>query len=136
MIKGKRLFKEGNTAISFLICFAFSALVIILLSLIFALVANMSEDPTGRLGIFSLAAMIISAAAGGVFSARFCKESQLGFATLVALAIVLVMLLFCVILNAGKISGAAFMNYACYIGVAALSAFFGRRKEGHRRHRR
>lgn len=135
MFKGKRMLREGNTAISFLICFAFSVAVMILLALIFALVANMSEDPTGKLGIFSISAMIISAIIGGVFTMRFSK-SNLGLTALVALAIVLVMLLFCIVLNAGKITASAFMNYACYLGISVFSGFIGKQKEGHKRHRR
>lgn len=134
MHKGKRLSLKGNIAMTFLICLAMSALVIILLSLIFALIANMSKDPTGNLGIFSLVSLLLGATISGFASAKIKKESAVGFSALVALALTLVMLLICVIANSGKIPVSAFMNYACYNGVATLSAFIGSRERRHKRH--
>ena len=135
MFKGKRFSLKGNIAITFLICFALSALAIILLSLIFALIANASSDPTGNLGIFSLASLLIGGVVGGFASAKIKKESAVLFSALVALAVTLVMLIVCVIMS-GRVGVAAFMNYACYIGVATLAALFGAREKRHKRHKR
>lgn len=135
MFNGKKFSLKGNLAVTFLICLAISALIIILLSLIFALIANASGDPTGNLGLFSLTALIIGAAASGFVSAKIKKEGAVVFSALVALALSLIMLIICVIMS-GKISLAAFMNYLCYIGVATLSAFVGSREKKHKRHRR
>ena len=135
MFKGKRFSLRGNWAVMFLICLAISALAILLISLCFALVANMSQDPTGNLGIFSLISLILGGAVGGFSSAKIKKESAVLFSTLVALAISIVMLIICIILN-GKVSGAALMNYACYMGVATLSSLFGAREKRHKHHKR
>ncbi len=126
----------GGVAETFLLCFAISVLLIILLSLASALIVGALDDPTKYLGVFSLGAMLLSAIAGGVCCARIKGEGGVRFAALVALAIVLVMLLINVIISAGKVSGGAFMNYGCYLGTFALSAFIGKKKEGHRKHRR
>lgn len=135
MRKGKRVV-SGGLPESFLISLVISALVIILLSLASALIANLLDDPTRHLGLFALGTMLISAAVSGICCARIKGDGSVGFAALVALAIVLVMLLINVILSAGKVTAAAFMNYGCYIGVYTLSAFLGKKKDKHRRHGR
>jgi preprotein translocase subunit YajC len=61
MFKGKRFSFKGNVAVEFLICLAISALIIILLSFIFAIIANALADPTANLGIFSFSSLIIGA---------------------------------------------------------------------------
>ncbi len=135
MFKGKRFSLSGNWAVMFLICFAISALSILLISLCFALVANTSSDPTGNLGIFSLISLILGGAIGGFSSAKIKKESAVLFSVLVALAITLVMLIICIILS-GKVSGAALMNYACYVGVSTLSSIIGAREKKRGHHKR
>ena len=123
----------GEVARTFLVCFAISVLIILLFSLISAVIVGSLDDPTESVGIFSLATMLLSAALSGVMSARIKGEGGLKFATLVALAVVLIMLLINVIISAGKVSGGSFMNYGCYLGVASLSAFLGRKRNTHRR---
>jgi lysylphosphatidylglycerol synthetase-like protein (DUF2156 family) len=135
MFKGKRFSIKGNWVIEFLICLGISSLAIIGLSFAFALVANGLEDSTGNLGIFSLVSLLLGAAAGGFVSAKIKKEGALVFSALVAVAVVIIMLLICVI-SCGKISGGAFMNYGCYMGVAVFSAFLGSRERKHRHHKR
>ncbi len=135
MQKTKRVSQSG-VARSFFICIGISVAVMLALSLIGALVATLTDDPGGHLGIISLFVMIISAAAGGVLSSRIRGEGGVGFATLVALTIVLIMLIVNVIVSAGGVGGAAFMNYGCYLGVASLCAYLGRKKPHHRGHKK
>lgn len=136
MLKGKKYIKTDGGAVKFLICFGFSAVVIIVCSFITSLIAGSAKDPTGMIGIYSLAAMLISAAAGGVFSGRMHGDGGTVYAALVALAVVLVMLLIAVIICGGRVSAGAFMNYGCYLGVSTLSAFLGKKRATHRVHRR
>lgn len=135
MQKGRRAL-ASSTPISFLICLGLSGGVIMLLSVIGALVASGLDDPTGNLGLISLAVMLISAAITGIFCTRIKGDGGVGFSALVALAVVLIMLLINVIICAGKVSLGAFMNYICFIGVAVGSAFLGKKRErrGHRKH--
>ena len=126
----------GGVAESFIICLALSCLIIIVLSLISAAVLSSMADPTKYLGIFSLAAMLISALIAGICCARISKVGDMKFASLVALAVVLIMLLINVIATAGGVSGGAFMNYGCYFGVYILAAAIGRHRGHHTKHRK
>ena len=127
MLNVKKYIKSDDGAVKFLICFGFSLAMILICSLIMALVANSSEDPTGKIGICSLVSMTISAIAGGIFSSRMRGDGGVLYALLVSLAIVLVMLLIAVITCSGKVSGSAFMNYGCYLGIFTISAILGKR---------
>jgi putative membrane protein (TIGR04086 family) len=135
MHKIKRFLPKGNLAITFLISLAISTSAIILLSLTFALIANMSNDPTGNLEIFSFVALLLSGAIGGFSSAKIKKDGALLFSALVALALTLVMLIISVIIN-GKVSGGAFMNYLCYIGMAIIFSLLGSRESKKKHHKR
>ena len=135
MFKGKRFSLKGNIGLTFLSCLAVSALIIIFLSLIFAIVANTLEDPTGNLGIFSFAVLIIGAAAGGFISAKMKKEGAVVFSSLVALTLTLIMLVICLITDGG-VNLSALMNYLCYIGVASLGATVGAKEGRHKHHKK
>jgi len=134
MLKGKKYIKSDG-AIKFLICFGFSAAMIILCSFIMALIASASGDPTRMVGIYSLVAMIVSAALGGIFSGRMRGDGGTVYALLVALAVVIIMLLIALIVRGGKVGGSAFMNYGCYLGVSTLAAILGKKRKIHRAHR-
>ena len=135
MLKGKKYFKNDG-ALKFLICLGFSAGVMILVSLIMALIASATKNPGGLAGILALATMIISAAAGGVFTVKMKSDESILYPMLVSLSVVLIMLLVAVILCGGKVPGSAFMNYGCYLGVYALASVLGKHKPTHRRHKR
>ena len=134
MFNGRRVSFKGNVAFEFLICFLISALAIVGLSFIFALIANSLEDSTGHLGIFSLVTLLMGGAIGGFITAKVKRDGALVFSAIVALAVVAIMLIICLI-TSGNLGG-AFMNYACYMGVAIFSAFLGSREKKHRRHKR
>ncbi len=134
MHKAKGKLTDG-VAKSFILCFSISVLLIILFSLISALIVGTLDDPTKNIGLFSLVAMILSAMVSGVICARIKDDSSLRFAALVGLAVVLIMLLINVIICSGRVSLGSFMNYGCYLGTYALSAFLGRKRNGHRRHK-
>ena len=135
MLKTKRG-KDGGIFRDFIFCFGFSALAIFLLSLVSAMILNMLDDPTAILGIFSLSTMILAAIVSGIFSVKLRREATVGYAALVALSVVLIMLLVNVIMSGGKISAAAFMNYGCYVGTYCLGAILGKHIGGRKRHRR
>lgn len=135
MLKTKRI-SQLSTGKCFALCIGISAAALLVLSLIGALIAAMLDDPTGHLGVISLVVMLLSAMVGGVISSRIRGEGGVGFATLTALAIVLIMLIINIITCAGKVSPGAFMNYACYLGAASLFSYLGRKKSGHIRHKK
>lgn len=134
MRKGKGL-NSGGVASSFLICLAASAVLIVLLSVVSAFIANALDNPTESIGILSLSTLLLSAVLGGIICSRINAEGGLRFAALVALAVVLVILFINVIITSGKVTAGAFMNYGCYLGLYSLSAFVFKKKKGHRRHK-
>ena len=136
MLKGKKYIKTDGGVLKFFVCLGFSALLMLVCSFIMSLIAAASSDPTGMIGIYSLIAMLLSAVGGGIFSVRMKGEGGTAYAVLVALGLVLLMLLNAVISSGGKVGGSAFMNYGCYLGVSALSAFFGKKRAAHRVHKR
>ncbi len=124
-----------SAAISLGLCVAASLLCAGVISLILALAANSSADPTGKIGIFSLIALLISATLSGLVNGAMNRERGGGFFALIALAVVALMMIACLIMTGGKIGAAAFMNYGCYIGVYILSALLAKKSKG-KRHRR
>ena len=135
MYKGKGISLKDNFVLILLICLAISVLSILTLSFIFAMIASMSKDPTGNLGIFSLATLLISGAISGFASAKIKKEGAIGFSALVTLVSCLIMLVLCLIII-GKVSGGAIMNYVCYMLMSVFFAFLGSREKKHKRHKR
>lgn len=121
----------------FVFSLLFSTLIIILLTLIFACVANSSSNPSGNLGIYSLISMLLSAAVGGYATGRINKSRGIALSLLTAGSVISVMILVCLISSGGKIPIGAFMNYGCYFGVFALSDLLARRASGkrHKRHK-
>ena len=130
---GKRTIKNNSPLVSYLICFGASALAVILFSFLMAILASLTENPGGLTDILSLVSLLISGAFCGIFSTKFYKQGSVGFATLVALGIALVMLICCLIISGAKMPASALMNYACYVGIATLVGFFAKSKGKKRR---
>jgi O-antigen/teichoic acid export membrane protein len=122
-------------AVSLALCVGASLLCVGVITLIFALAANFSADPTGKIGIFSLVSLLISAVLSGLITALTNKERGGGFFALIALGTVAVMMVACLIMTGGKISASAFMNYGCYLGAYALSALLGKKRKARPRRR-
>ena len=135
MDKLKKYFKGDTGARGFLICLGFSVGMLIICSLIMTLLAGATKNPGDIVGIFALCAILLSAVGGGVFTAKMQSDSNLLFPALTALAVVLTMLLVAIISCGGRVSGGAFMNYACYLGVFVISALFAK-NQPRRRHKR
>lgn len=126
----------GGSAVGALgLCVGISLLCVGIISLIFALAANLSADPTGKIGIFSLIALLISAALAGFVNGAMNRERGVGFFALGALAVVAVMMIACLIMTGGKIGTGAFMNYGCYLGVYMLSTLLAKKRRTKARRR-
>ena len=135
MFKSNRSKTGRGIGTSFLICLTSSALLILTFSFIVSLIVGALNDPTRHIGIFSLIAMLISALCSGIICGLINKDGGTGFAALVSLATVLIMLLISLIISGGRVTGGAFMNYACYVGVAVISSLLGKRhsrRHGHK----
>ena len=129
-------FRPMRPSLLFTICFCFSVGMIFILSLISAMIVISLDDPTAKLGIFSLVTMLLSAAVGGFFSSKIRGGMSLGYSALVSLSVVLVMLLMNVIMSGGQVSLGAFMNYGCYMGTYMLCALIIKNTANGRRRRR
>ena len=136
MLKVKKYIKQKDIKWSFLICLGVSLLAVPFISLIAAFIVNLTDDPTANIGLCSLLTMIASAVFSGAFISLYKKDSSVGFAALVTLCVVLIMLLIGAVFCNGKLSASAFMNYGCYFGVACISAYLIKNKKGRRRHTR
>ena len=128
-------FQRGGIAASFIICFGFSAFAILAFSLIMTAVAMSTEDPASKIGIFALISMLTAAFVSGIFTSKFKGDGGLGFTALLSLMVVLIMLLINVIISGGRVSGSAFMNYGCYLGVFILSSLLGKSIGNRKRHK-
>ena len=136
MQKQRGYVKINNGAEKFLKSLVVSIMAVVLFSALMAFIASMTSNPTGMVGIFSLVAMLASAAVGGVFVGKANGDASMLKAMLVPLAVVGVMLITAVIICSGRIGGGAFMNYGCYVGVFFLGTLIGKHKPRKTRHRR
>ena len=98
-----------------------------------ALVAYLGDDPTGKSELWSFGAMLLSGVIAGYINARVWGDDGLLIAILSALALVLMLFIIGTIAY-GVPSLPTIVNYAIYIGISGISAFFGARKPK-RRHR-
>ena len=135
MFKINRSKRDGSAAGGFLFCFGISALLIPVFSLIATVIVGGLDDPTKHIGIFSLCALLLSALCSGIICGRVKQDGAVRFSALGALSVVLIMLLINLIISGGKISGGAFMNYGCYMGVLTMSSLLGGRNMRRRGHR-
>ena len=127
---------ENNILVSFALSIGICIVSAAVISFILALVANSSDNSTENIPLFALASLLASAAVSGVIISRMKGQGGIRFSALVSLAFVLMLLLVSVIANKGAVPPSAFMNYGCFMGMATLSAYLGRKKDTKRRRRR
>ena len=125
-----------NTLKSFLVSLGISALSLLAVAFVMALVAYSMENPTGNVALLSLVSLILSAIISGVVISRITGDGGTRLVALSSLALMLILLLVGLVIKRGGVSSAAFMNYACFVGVSALAAYLGRKSENRRRRRR
>ena len=134
MHKFKRKLNTATRPRAYLAGLLISVGVLVITSLVMSALAYSSPDPTGKIGIYSLVSLILSAAISGFMVSRFFSDGGIGIALLTSFSVVLILMLFGVIIGGGRLGGGAFMNYLSYFGVALLFTIFGKKRE--RRHRR
>ena len=135
MHKIKKYLHGDGGAMKFFICLGVAIFSLLVVSLIMASVATFTDNPGGIIGILSLAAMLVSAVISGVAATKIKPNSSLLYAFAVAGSVIVLMLL-CSVVMSGKISSAALMNYACYLGVFVLGSVLGKKKVARRSHRK
>lgn len=136
MLKVKHIIKGKSFRWSFLICLIFSLAIIPLSSLLAAFAVNMTDDPTANIALSSLMAMIISAIVSGIFTSLYKKDCSVGYAASVALCSTVIIMIIGIIINRGRLSASAFMNYGCYLGITCISAYLIKQKNRRKRRKR
>ena len=130
-MKNKKI--ADNALKAFLISVGISALALLATAFIMALVAYSTDDPTKNVALTALVTLILSALVSGVVISRIVGDGGTKLAALSSLALILILLLVGLIVKRGGVSSAAFMNYACFVGVSAIAAYLGRKREKRRR---
>lgn len=132
----KRRFKalRGGAVGRLLSCVLISLGLVLVSTLIMAALAGISENPSEKIDVYSLAALLISALVSGFVSAKISECEGIKIPLLASFATVLIMLLISVIMGVSP-SGASFMNYGCFILVSVFSGFLARKRERRRKRR-
>ncbi|MBQ8880322.1 MAG: hypothetical protein IJY69_05755 [Clostridia bacterium] len=133
MAKHKVRWAKGALS-GFLPCLIISVGILVASVMVAAFIVTLGSYRVSELGLFSLSALILSAALSGGISARISgDEDRLRISVLCPFTVILIMLLISVILGASP-SLSMLMNYLCYMGIYLLAAmlFKPRRKRGKR----
>ena len=127
--------KQNSTAYRALFSLLIFSGMLIAICLVTSVAAYCTADPMALVKPLSIAALILSAVASSVISAK-----KFGIATTLisALVLTIVMLSVGVIASGGKMNGGAMLNYLCYMATAALCSYLTTRapKRRPKRHRR
>ena len=134
MIKEKNSIFGGG-ARQLLVGIGISVLCVIISAFCATAAAGATDDPTGIMSIYSLVALLVSGAVSGFLLSRLL-EGGMGASMLSSLGTVILMLAVALFISGGTLSAGAAMNYLCYLGVALLSAFLGKKRGGKPRHRK
>ena len=102
------------------------------LMLIASVIAFFSDDPTGKSELWSFGAMLLSGAISGFLNARRTR----GVVIPLLSSLLLLLTLFIIAAIAyGAPSLPSLINYAIYIGISGVFAFFGQRSPKNTRRR-
>ena len=125
--------RENNVFYSVLFGAAISLGVLAGVSLLCAIIVNMTEDPLAASNLGALISLLVSAAISGILISKRAQGSKMLIASLSSLLFCLTLLIVGLAISGGELSGRVFLNYLCYIGVALLSAKLATKKPRHRR---
>ena len=135
-MKKRTRVREKSAAAVILIGAPVQAVFLALISLILAFVSTLTENPTALVGIFSIAAVLLSGLISGGAISKYKGEGGILTAILSSLLFVLLLLLAALIISRGELGGAALLNAVIYLVSAALGAAAGNRIGKGRKKRR
>ena len=115
--------KELSLPLLLLIGSLISAALVICTSLVFTLVASLSKDPGGLIGIFSLLSLLLAGAGSGFTVSKLFRDGGALIAFLSAVITALIMSVIGLIVKGGAVPISVFLNYLAYLGISALFAF-------------
>ena len=96
-------------------------------------VAYSTGDPTAQINNGSLISSLVTAAICGFTVSKIRGEGGIGFSVLSSLSFVLILLIIKVSAHRGTLSVGIIVDQLCYMGVAAIFAFLGRKRVKTRR---
>ena len=124
-MKRKAREREKSSAAVILIGAPVQAVLLTLISLLFAFISTLTADPTSLVGIFAILAVLLSGLIAGGAISKYMGEGGLLTAILSALLFVLLLLLVALIISRGELGGAALINAVIYLVSAALGGLIG-----------
>ena len=133
-VKRHKMTRAGGKI--YLVGVSLSAVLLVLLSFIVAIIAASVKNPTSMIGILALFALTVSGAISGFVTSKIKGEGGFGIAALAALTVTMLIMLLGIILCGGKLSGGTLMNCACYMGISSFSGFIAKNRPKKRRKRR
>jgi putative membrane protein (TIGR04086 family) len=105
---------------------------LVLMSLLFSFFSYSMSDPLAITGLCSILSLVITAAVGGVVISRVKGDGGMAISVLSALLLCLILLLIGLIITGGELPLGCIISYLCYIAIAALSGFLGRKRNRRR----
>lgn len=126
---------ESGGIKTFLFGVIFSIGIVFLISFIFALAASFSNNPTAKVGGYSLFSLILSAFISGIYISKSRGEWGARASFLTALTVALIMAVSGII-GSGGMPLSLLMNCISYLGVCMLSALLlGKKKRKYHKRR-
>ena len=110
-----------------------SGILLAIVSFILALICMRMENSSGAANIMPLVALLITGAVSGFVISKIKGEGGVLTGVLSSLFFVLTLLIAALIITGGNVSAKCPLNYICYMGIASLFAFFGKKKNKRRR---
>lgn len=132
MKKSKWRTSQNGAMGKFILCVGAGILFILLYSLLAAIIADLTTDPTSLIPPLSLAVTVISAITLGLFLSFYKKDGGAIQTTVISALIAVIMLLLGLVLFGGRINAASLVNWGCYIAISTLAAYLGRSRKGRR----
>ena len=131
--RGSKIKKSALGSLLFGVLFSFAMLIII--SFVSSALLMASKNPGGSIKVVSFAVLLITAAVSGFTVSKYKGEGGVVTSLISSVISVIIMLGISIICSGGKVGGVIFMNYLCYVLIAAFTAFLGKKRERRHRHR-
>lgn len=127
-MKKKKWGKDIGPVKSMFLGFLFALLSFVLLSLVFSVFIYSSANPTKNLEFISLIILLLSGAVSSLVITRFKAENGSLNAILSCLLFSVFDIFLSLILSGGKVRAVCLLNLICYMSIATLFAFIGKKR--------
>lgn len=131
----KRSKREFGLTAMLLMGAAFAIAVLLGVSFILAVAANMMKDPTSLIGAFSLASLLITGIVSGSVTSRVRGDGGVLIGSLSSVIAGAVILIIGLVLTRGALSFGTVINVLAFIGVSVIASVIGKKKTGKKRRR-